>query len=178
MRRIAFLTLFLLSGCVTAPPSGTASLPAMSPSPATTEPAKAATPAVEGALPTVTPAAPVLHEASPRMLSLADFVDRNDENLLGVYPGMSRAAVERIMGSYRTGGGANPYKRQQIAVADGRSYEVLFYLTRKPRAGHRVSEGIMTPVIFESERVTAIGRYPLKKLRRAACQARGGTSCP
>lgn len=112
------------------------------------------------------------------MLSLGDFVDRNDENLLSVYPGMSRAAVERIMGDYRTGTGTNPYKRQQIAAGGGKTYEVLFYLTRKPRAGYRVNEGIMTPVIFENDRVTAIGRYPLKKLRRAACQVRGETSCP
>lgn len=112
------------------------------------------------------------------MLSLGDFADHNDENLLSVYPGMSRTSVERMMGSYRTGGGTNPYKRQQIALAGGKTYEVLFYLTRKPRPGYRVSEGLMTPVIFENDRVTAIGRYPLKKLRRAACQARGDTSCP
>lgn len=112
------------------------------------------------------------------MLSLGDFVDRNDENLLNVYPGMSRAAVERIMGDYRTGTGTNPYKHQQIAAGGGKTYEVLFYLTRKPRAGYRISETSLTPVIFEDDRVSAIGRYQLKKLRRAACQARGGTSCP
>lgn len=176
MRRIAFLIVLLLSGCVTIPPSGTGSQPVTPQSPTVVEPAIA--PPTGSTAPAVTRTEPVAPEVPPRMLSLADFADRNDENLLSVYPGMSRAAVERIMGSYRTGSGTNPYKRQQIATADGKNYEVLFYLTRKPRVGHRVSEAVMTPVIFENDRVTAIGRYPLKKLRRAVCQAHGGTSCP
>ena len=55
---------------------------------------------------------------------------------------------------------------------------MLFYLTRAPRQGQRVTENLLTPVIFQNERVTAIGRYPLKKIRRAACQNRAKGACP
>ena len=36
----------------------------------------------------------------------------------------------------------------------------------------------LTPVIFQESRVVAIGRYPLKKLRRSLCQQRSLASCP
>ena len=180
MRRIVLLTLLLLTGCVTAPPSGTGSPPAVRPAPPApaAEPAESSAPTTATSVATATPAEPVRKATSPHVLSLGDFADRNDEHLLSVYPGMSRATVDRIMGDYRSGSWTNPYKRQQIAAAGGRTYEILFYLTRRPRAANRVSEGNMTPVIFENDRVTAIGRYPLKKLRRAVCEERGEAACP
>jgi len=179
MRRIALLTLLLLTGCVTAPPSDTGSPPAVRPAPPapTAEPAESGGPTPSASPSMAIPTEPVRKVTPPHVLSLDDFADRNDEHLLSVYPGMSRATVDRIMGDYRSGGWTNPYKRQ-IATAGGRTYEILFYLTRSPRAANRVSEGNMTPVIFENDRVTAIGRYPLKKLRRAVCEERGETACP
>jgi hypothetical protein len=54
---------------------------------------------------------------------------------------------------------------------------VLFYLTCAPRQGS-ATENFLTPVIFQNERVTVIGRYPLKKIRRAACQSRAKGICP
>jgi hypothetical protein len=185
---MAMLALLWLAGCATAPvPKSDLPAKAEPSAPAPSAPAPSA-PAVEelataAPIPEVPPIVPTelpesQHPLQAKMLSVDDFVDRNDENLLRVYSGMSRVAVERIMGHYRTDSWSNPYKRQQIAVRDGRVYEVLFYVTRKPRAGNQVNEGVMTPVIFEHERVTAIGRYPLKKLRRTACQARGEAACP
>jgi hypothetical protein len=112
------------------------------------------------------------------MQGLQEFADANDERLLQVYVGMSRAAVERLMDGRQSGSYLNPYKRQTLAGVNGKDYEVLFYVTRAPRAGRRISEAQLTPVILANERVTAIGRYPLKKLRRTACQARGEASCP
>ena len=112
------------------------------------------------------------------MQGLEAFAELNDEKLLYVYPGMSIAAVEHIMGGRQSGSYVNPYKRQTIATVDGKVHEVLFYLTRPPRSGRRVTESQLTPVIFLNNRVVAIGRYPLKKLRRSACQASGVGSCP
>ena len=113
-----------------------------------------------------------------KWLSLNDFAEANDERLLNVYPGMSRQTVERIMDGHQSGRWTNPYKQQAVTGADGKSHEVLFYLTRAPRQGQRVTENLLTPVIFQNERVTAIGRYPLKKIRRAACQSRAKGPCP
>jgi hypothetical protein len=113
-----------------------------------------------------------------KWLSLSDFTDANDEMLLNVYPGMSRQTVARIMDGHQSGKWSNPYKQQTVANADGTSHEVLFYLTRAPRQGQRVTENFLTPVIFQNDRVTAIGRYPLKKIRRAACLSRAKGPCP
>jgi len=113
-----------------------------------------------------------------KWLSLGDFAEANDEMLLNVYPGMSRQTVERIMDGRQSGKWTNPYKHQTVIGANGKNHEVLFYLTRAPRQGQRVTENYLTPVIFQNERVTAIGRYPLKKIRRAACQSRAKGPCP
>jgi hypothetical protein len=113
-----------------------------------------------------------------KWLSLNDFAEANDEKLLNVYPGMSRQNVERIMDGHQSGKWTNPYKHQAVIGVNGTSHEVLFYLTRAPRQGQRVTENFLTPVIFQNERVTAIGRYPLKKIRRAACESSVKGTCP
>ena len=172
----------LVSACATAP--RLESVPAPSTAPAVESADEApATVALPGAAPPPAPLVPIPMPPSSavgpaQMLNIEDFIERNDENLLHIYVGMSRVTVDRIMGSYRTGAHANPYKRQLIAGSGGQVHEVLFYLTRKPRTGQRITESVLTPVVVADERVTAIGRYPLKKLRRAACQARGETNCP
>lgn len=172
MHRIAVVLLLLLSGCATAPPPAR-ELPSASPEPV-------APPAVVE--PPAAPAAPVVPELQvvappPRMQGLEAFAEQNDEKLLYVYPGMALSAVERIMGGRQSGSYVNPYKRQTIATVDGKVHEVLFYLTRPPRSGHRVTERQLTPVILINNRVVAIGRYPLKKLRRSACQQSGTGNC-
>lgn len=106
------------------------------------------------------------------MLTLQDFAETNDERLLQVQRGMHRQTVEQIMDGYQAEKWINPFKRQSYTDADGKAYEVLFYLTRPPRAGQRISENFLSPVIFQEERVVSIGRYPLKKLRRSACVGR------
>jgi len=138
------------------------------------EPQSSAPSLVEPKLPEPVDPPPVAR----KWLSLNDFAEANDEKLLNVYPGMSRQTVERIMDGNQSGKWANPYKHQAVVSADGTSHEVLFYLTRAPRQGQRVTENFLTPVIFQNERVTAIGRYPLKKIRRAACQSRAKGPCP
>lgn len=183
MRRIAAVTLLLLSGCATVPPpAGETPVPApVSSAPPATPvvPAEIVKPSPESVVSTAsTPASPPRVPVAPQMQGLQEFADANDERLLQVYVGMSRAAVERLMDGRQSGSYLNPYKRQILPGANGKAYEVLFYVTRAPRAGRRISEAQLTPVILANERVTAIGRYPLKKLRRSVCQARGETSCP
>jgi hypothetical protein len=112
-----------------------------------------------------------------KSIGLEEFAEANDEKLLNIYVGMSRQAVERLMDGNQSGKWINPYKYQAVVSADGKKHEVLFYLTRAPRQGERVTENFLTPVIFQNDRLTAIGRYPLKKLRRAACQSRAQGSC-
>lgn len=124
-------------------------------------PAPAAPEIAMGERPAVEPGQelPLTDEKLRRLIALAE---QNDERLLEVFVGMYRKTVEGIMGFSRQ----NPYKREVISGMDGREYEVLFYLTREPRKGKGVTERQLTPVIIRDDRAVAIGRYPLKKLRR------------
>jgi len=177
MRRILMISFMLLAaGCATIS-RPVVEVPAQKlPSQAEpdAEPLSPAPPLVEPTLSEPVNPSPVVR----KWLSLNDFAETNDEKLLNVYPGMSRQTVERIMDGHQSGKWTNPYKHQAVIGANGTSHEVLFYLTRAPRQGQRVTENLLTPVIFQNERVTAIGRYPLKKIRRAACQSRAKGPCP
>lgn len=176
MRRILMISFMLFAaGCATTS-RPVVEAPAQKP-PSRVEPVaepQSPAPPVEPGLPEPVSPAPIVR----KWLSLNDFAEANDEKLLNVYPGMSRQTVERIMDGHQSGKWANPYKQQAVIGADGKSHEVLFYLTRAPRPGQRVTENYLTPVIFQNERVMAIGRYPLKKVRRAACQSRAKGPCP
>jgi hypothetical protein len=55
-----------------------------------------------------------------------------------------------------------------LVDAKGDTYDVIFYLSRRPVPSHAFGEQLMTPVIFRDDRVYAIGRYSLKKLRAGA----------
>lgn len=166
MRRILWIMLTMFAaGCATSP------RPA-EPLPAGSDP----TPVSPAVTPTAVPeqVAPVEAPVVRRSLGLDAFAEANDEKLLQVYVGMRRATVERLMDGHQSGQWINPAKRQVLTGSDGKAYEVLFYLTRAPEHGRRVTENFLTPVIFRDERVVAIGRYPLKKLRRGSCPGRGG----
>lgn len=162
-----------LAGCATTPP------PRSEPAVAERSP-EAAAPAVAVAQPApLVPEPESLPEApvSRRSLSLDDFAQTNDDKLLQVYVGMALVRVERLMDGHQSGKWINPYKRQMLHGRDGRNYEVLFYLTSTPLAGRRVTENLLTPVIVRDDKVVAIGRYPLKKLRRGDCLGRGANPC-
>lgn len=181
MRRILIMVLMMFAaGCATtshpvveAPIQQRPSTQRPSPPEPAAEPLKPA-PQLEAKLPDQPAEPPPL---TRKWLGLEDFAEANDERLLNVYVGMSRQTVERLMDGHQSGKWVNPYKRQAVVDADGKSHEVLFYLTRAPRPGQRVTENFLTPVIFQNERVVAIGRYPLKKLRRAACKTRNREPC-
>lgn len=112
-------------------------------------------------------------EAPPplRGIGLRQFIERNDDRLLQVYVGMVQAEVERIMATPADSAWKNPYRRERLQ-SGARMYDVWFYLTREPRAGRAVADSELTPVILSSGKVVALGRYPLKKLRRDTVSAR------
>jgi len=179
MRKIFGVGLMLLAaGCATAPlvpVETTGSAKPRSAEPVTVpeqEPIPNAAPV------TTAPVEPTSPPVTRKHVSLDDFAQVNDDRLLQVYVGMSLRSVERIMDGQQSGLYINPYRRQMLTGVDGKISEVLFYLTRPPRAGRRITESYLTPVIFQENRVVAIGRYPLKKLRRSLCQQRAPGTCP
>ena len=113
----------------------------------------------------------------PTQVSLQEFVEHNDDRLLQAYVGMSRQGVDRLMGGQRAGIYNNPFRQQSISLGDGKRYDVLYFLTRAPRAGQAVTETMLTPVILRNDKIVAIGRYPLKKLRRGECPASKPSTC-
>lgn len=170
MKKILLFTAVLLTACATTRDN---------PSPTRTEsaavaaaPAAPSDNATSNALP-VLPAAPAepapaaapeKREPAPRHLNYRQFVARNDERLIDIYVGMKLEDVERIMNPPEVSRWNNPHRRQTL-IADNKPHLVLFYLTDLPRDG-QVRENDLTPVIFRDNKVVAIGRYPLKKLRQ------------
>lgn len=171
LRGSLFAAALVLAGCATVPPQSPGHATDAMPGPAEA-PSPDRTSETEPALPDV-----AVIPAERRALALGEFAERNDEKLLQVYVGMSRRSVEQLMQSVGTGPYANPFRRQMLSDAHGERYEVLYFLTRTPVGGRRVSENQLTPVIFRDDRVVAIGRFPLKKLRRGECPGRKST-CP
>jgi hypothetical protein len=180
MRKILVISLMLFgAGCATTSrpvvEAPAQSLPTQTEKPIAVPPTAPLSPApqAESELPMPVERSPVTRKS----MGLEEFAEANDEKLLNVYVGMSRQAVERLMDGHQSGKWINPYKYQMVVGADGKKHEVLFYLTRAPHQGQRVTESFLTPVIFQNDRLTAIGRYPLKKLRRAACQNQAQRTC-
>ena len=93
------------------------------------------------------------------------FLDRNENSLLRVYVDMSKAEVMTIMSDYRAGDWVNPCKHEKRMDNNGKVYDIDFYLSRRPVQSRPFNERLMTPVILRDDRVFAIGRYSLKKLR-------------
>lgn len=165
MKRFIFAIALGLAGCATPVPPET-------PPPAPRPVAPSAPPEAP-AVPTQPPAPPsepsVVQEpeVTPR-LGFKEFVERNDDKLMEVYVGMPKVEVERMMALPEGEKWTNPSKRQKLKTRDGQVYEIWFYLMRLPPKGRAVTENDLTPVILKGDKVSAIGRYQLKKLRRAA----------
>lgn len=176
---IAALYGVLLAGCASTPPplaDRSESLPPAAVETVSFPPALEPTP-LPPSTATVSKVPEPVPAKTPENLSLEEFAELNDERLLQVYPGMTLKVVERIMDGVQSGPYPNPFRQLRLTGADGRKYIVLFYVTRPPRTGGRITENLLTPVILQDQRVVDIGRYPLKKLRRAVCEARGEPSC-
>lgn len=164
MKRFIFAIALGLAGCATPVPPETPP-----PAPRPVAPAVPAQPpaATEPAAPPSEPSVVQEPEVTPR-LGFKEFVERNDDKLMEVYVGMPKGEVERIMALPEGEKWTSPSKRQKLKTRDGRFYEIWFYLTRLPPKGRAVNENDLTPVILKDDKVAAIGRYQLKKLRRAA----------
>ena len=93
------------------------------------------------------------------------FLERNENSLLRIYVDMSKSEVLSIMSDYSAGDWVNPCKQEKLMDSKGRIYDVVFYLSRSPMQSQPFNERLMTPVILRDDRVFAIGRYSLKKLR-------------
>ncbi len=96
------------------------------------------------------------------------FLERNENSLLRVYIDMSKTEVMSIMSDHRAGDWVNPCKQEQLMDKNGQVYDVIFYLSRRPVQLRPFNERLMTPVILRDNRVYAIGRYSLKKLRASS----------
>lgn len=139
-------------------PAAPARIPDVSP------PQRAEQPAPTRRAVTQVPEHPVADRNVQGLVALAA---RNDEKIMQVHVGMYQKTVKTIMADAR-----NPYRRQTITGADGRVYEVAFYLTREPRKGKPISDRMLTPVIFREGKVIAIGAYQYKKLQRTGSLGR------
>lgn len=151
MRRTTIAAALLLAGCAGTGEPRTPSPPAAAPA--------AAAPAGEAKA--ALPQAPIPQEPA---LTRKEFVARNDEQLLEVFPGLHKSAVTRLM-RYSTGKLTNPSRHEVLFDRTGKAYEVFYYLTRDPE-GKPVKDRHLTPVIVRDDVVVAIGAYRLKKLKR------------
>ena len=163
----------LASGCATVAPA----TPASSVSAPITRAEPETAPAADAVLNAPGTAQPEPATPPTVQVSLKEFVEHNDDRLLLAYVGMSRQNVDRLMNGHRSGTYSNPFRQQSISLVDGKRYDVLYYLTRAPNTGKGITETMLTPVILKNDRIVAIGRYPLKKLRRGECPASKPSAC-
>ncbi len=150
MKKVFVLLALMLAACAT--PERRA------PEPSPTPPPKATVPAPESPIP-----APDVARAAP-VAVFREFVARNDEKLLEVFPGMPKSELIRTMHA-EADRWHNPYKHERLLDRAGKAYEVFYYLMRDPK-GKPVKDRHLTPVIVKDDTVVAIGAYRLKKLKR------------
>lgn len=193
-RILACVASALLAGCATtrdlpAPPvAENAVPPAAAPAPAAEPPVSVAKPeSLPLALPPPSVTPPVTGEpkdtqaeapapVETKRLTYVELASINSERLIDVYRGMRREVVEKIMFLEHGGQAVNPQRQEWLRDGEGRVYVVVHYLTREPMRGKSLRDTNYTPVIFLDDRVTDIGRYPLKKLKRTACSVRSASS--
>ena len=86
--------------------------------------------------------------------------DANRAALVKVDVGMSKPEVLAIMGQGFAedrfeGRYDNPFKRETLKGIDGKNYDVLYYYTQQ--IGDKPIESGLTPIVFDSGRVSGIG---------------------
>lgn len=90
----------------------------------------------------------------------AEMRDGNRSALTKVDIGMSKTQVISVMGERTatepaSGTYTNPFKRETLKGADGKSYDVLFYYTQQ--IGDNPIETGLTPIAFLDNKVVGIG---------------------
>lgn len=116
-----------------------------------------------------------LASQAAEQVGLRDLVASNNQALQDLEQGMSRAEVVRLMKEYvaRTPSGVigNPC-RSETFQQDGVTYEVLYYLTRRPQYAFdlfgrqtQAAEAPTTPVVLRNGVVSGWGPPALQALR-------------
>ena len=94
-------------------------------------------------------------------IATRNFRDLNRRNILKLSIGMEKTDVLRVMGNRQVkdsqlGTVTNPYK-SEIFKAQEKVFEIWYYYTDRTVADGMISEGELTPVIFEDERLVGWG---------------------
>ena len=94
-------------------------------------------------------------------IATRNFRDLNRKNMLSLSIGMEKADVLRVMGNRQVkdlqlGTLTNPYK-SEIFKAQEKIFEVWYYYTDRTVADGMISDGELTPVVFENEKLVGWG---------------------
>jgi len=94
-------------------------------------------------------------------IATRNFRDMNRRNILKLSIGMEKADVSRVMGvrqirDLQLGTVTNPYKSEIFRV-EKKIFEIWYYYTDRTVADGMMSNGELTPVVFENEKLVGWG---------------------
>lgn len=94
-------------------------------------------------------------------IATRNFRDMNRRNIIKLSIGMEKSDVLRVMGNHQIkdlqlGTITNPYK-SEIFKAQEKTFEVWYYYTDRTVADGMMSDGELTPVVFENEKLAGWG---------------------
>lgn len=103
-----------------------------------------------------------------RRLSISRVTDLNKRNLANISTGMAKEEVLRVMGNrsviaYQLGQRIevkNPYRIENLAGKEGdkeKKFVVLFYVTEMHGKDYRITDGKLTPLVFEDNKLIGTG---------------------
>ena len=110
--------------------------------------------------------------------SLEQFRENNKRNIGQLKTGMTRAQVEKQMGSDAVGGKLgdvvfgrlqylevkNPQREERVVGADGVAYDVLFYYTDLKTRDDKITDDELTPLVFRGHQLVGAGYAFLGRL--------------
>lgn len=94
-------------------------------------------------------------------IATRNFRDKNRRNIIKLSIGMEKSDVLRVMGSgqikdLQLGTVTNPYK-SEIFKVEKKTFEIWYYYTDRTVADGMISNGELTPVVFENEKLVGWG---------------------
>lgn len=94
-------------------------------------------------------------------IATRNFRDLNRRNIIRLSIGMEKTDVLKVMGNRQVrdlqlGTVTNPYK-SEIFKAKEKTFEVWYYYTDRTVADGMMSDGELTPVVFENEKLVGWG---------------------
>jgi hypothetical protein len=103
--------------------------------------------------------------------ALTELAHDNQANLVNLNVGMKKTEVIKIMGRNsahtRDGKIANPFKIETFQDKQGRTYEVLYYVTERNRRFQPLRLGNTTPLVFREGALVGWGPDALRSARTA-----------